>query len=63
VVRELKVKLGDKVNIGDLLAILEGHRGCGRTSRGRHSAGAGRCRSGPGSGCTGRAVRCCYARP
>ena len=24
VVRELKVKLGDKINIGDLLAILEG---------------------------------------
>jgi pyruvate dehydrogenase E2 component (dihydrolipoamide acetyltransferase) len=63
VVRELKVKLGDTVNIGDLLAILEGTGGAVAPAVAATARGAGRHRSGPGSGCTGRAVRCCYARP
>jgi pyruvate/2-oxoglutarate dehydrogenase complex dihydrolipoamide acyltransferase (E2) component len=42
VVRELKVKLGDTVNIGDLLAILEGHRGRVAPAAPCRCAGAGR---------------------
>jgi biotin carboxyl carrier protein len=63
VVRELKVKLGDTVNIGDLLAILEGTGGAVAPAVAATAPAPAAHRSGPGSGCTGRAVRCCYARP
>ena len=49
VVSEVKVKLGDKVAKGSLIAVLQGARrrigggtGCGRAGRGRRHAGCGR---------------------
>jgi pyruvate dehydrogenase E2 component (dihydrolipoamide acetyltransferase) len=61
VVKELKVKLGDTVNIGDLVAILEGRGPAHR--RGRRSAGAAAHRSGPGSGCSPAAAPAAAAVP
>jgi pyruvate dehydrogenase E2 component (dihydrolipoamide acetyltransferase) len=63
VVRELKVKLGDTVNIGDLLAILEGTGGAVAPAVAATAPAPAATAAAPGSGCTGRAVRCCYARP
>ena len=56
VLKELKVKVGDTVNIGDLLAILEG-------AAGGWSAGARPARHGSGAGACCRAARRAVSAP